>query len=151
MRKPASPSLDDHPELAILALLHETLQLAELALIATDRNIVDDDHPFHLPPRSRIAQAILGQGATPELIDNVRERLGLNQPAYLRYFTWLGNLLSGELGTSLANGADIADMLGERIVNTGILAGLQQGEQVAIDPIAAGVLLQQQRGSTVTD
>ena len=70
-----------------------------------------------------IAQAILGQGATPELIENVRERLGLNQPAYLRYFTWLGNLLSGNLGTSLASGADIADMVGERIINTVLLAG----------------------------
>lgn len=35
--------------------------------------------------------------------------------------------------------------------NTEILAGLQQGEQVAIDPIAAGVLLQQQRGSAVAE
>ena len=70
-----------------------------------------------------VAQAILGQGATPELIANVRERLGLNEPAYLRYFTWLGNLLSGNLGTSLASGADIRDMLGERIFNTLLLAG----------------------------
>lgn len=71
-----------------------------------------------------VAQAVLGQGATPELIANVRARLGLNEPAYLRYFTWLGNLLSGNLGTSLASGGDIADMVGERIVNTVILAGV---------------------------
>lgn len=71
-----------------------------------------------------VAQAILGQGATPELVANVRERLGLNDPAYVRYFAWLGSLLSGNLGTSLANGADIADMVGERIVNTVILAGV---------------------------
>ena len=31
-----------------------------------------------------VAQAILGQGATPELIANVRERLGLNEPAHVR-------------------------------------------------------------------
>ncbi len=70
-----------------------------------------------------VAQAILGQGATPESIANIRERLGLNDPAHVRYFAWLGNLLSGELGTSLANGADIKDMISERIVNTVILAG----------------------------
>ena len=52
-----------------------------------------------------VARAILGQGATPELIANVRERLGLDEPAHLRYFTWLGHLLAGRLGTSLANGA----------------------------------------------
>lgn len=71
-----------------------------------------------------IAQAILGQGATPELIANVRERLGLDQPAHIRYLTWLGNLLTGKLGASLASGADIADIVGERIVNTVLLAGV---------------------------
>ena len=67
-----------------------------------------------------VAQAILGQGATPEIIANVRARLGLDQPAHLRYFTWLGNLLAGDLGTSLANNAD---MIGERILNTVLLVG----------------------------
>ena len=71
-----------------------------------------------------VAQAILGQGATPELIENVRERLGLNAPPYERYFTWLGNLISGNLGTSLVSNADIADLIGERIVNTLLLAGI---------------------------
>jgi peptide/nickel transport system permease protein len=70
-----------------------------------------------------VAQAILGQGATPELIEIVRARLGLNEPAYVRYFTWLGNLLTGNLGTSLANGSDISNTLGERIGNTLLLAG----------------------------
>lgn len=70
-----------------------------------------------------VAQAILGQGATPEIIANLRERLGLDEPAHIRYFTWLGNLVSGNLGTSLASGADIADMVGERIFNTLLLAG----------------------------
>ena len=71
-----------------------------------------------------VAQAILGQGATAEIIANVRARLGLDEPAHLRYFTWLGNLLAGNLGTSLANNADIADMVGERIMNTVLLAGV---------------------------
>lgn len=71
-----------------------------------------------------VAQAILGQGATPELIETVRERLGLNAPAYQRYFTWLGNLLTGNLGTSLVSQADIADLIGERIFNTVLLAGI---------------------------
>lgn len=33
-----------------------------------------------------VAQAILGQSATPESLANLREQLGLNQPAYIRYF-----------------------------------------------------------------
>lgn len=83
-----------------------------------------------------VARAILGQGATPELIANVRERLGLDEPAHLRYFTWLGNLLAGHLGTSLANGADIADMIGDRVVNTMLLAGVTA---VLAVPLAVGL------------
>ncbi|MCP4981278.1 MAG: ABC transporter permease, partial [Gammaproteobacteria bacterium] len=69
-----------------------------------------------------VAHAILGQSATPELVAQVRERLGLDEPATLRYFYWLGNLVSGDLGTSLASGASISDLIGERIFNTFLLA-----------------------------
>jgi len=71
-----------------------------------------------------VAQAILGQGATPELLENVRVRLGLNEPAPTRYVRWLGNLLTGNLGTSMVSGADIGQLLGERIGNTVLLAGV---------------------------
>ena len=69
-----------------------------------------------------VAHAILGQGATPELVANIRERLGLDEPAHLRYLAWLGELLRGDLGTSLANGAVLNDVIGERIGNTVLLA-----------------------------
>jgi peptide/nickel transport system permease protein len=71
-----------------------------------------------------VANAILGQGATPELLENVRNRLGLNEPAWSRYFIWLGRLLTGELGTSLASGQNIADLIQEGIFNTALLAGV---------------------------
>ena len=70
-----------------------------------------------------VANAILGQGATPELLANVRNRLGLNDPAYIRYFRWLANMLTGDFGTSLVNGRPIAEQLGERVYNTALLAG----------------------------
>jgi peptide/nickel transport system permease protein len=69
-----------------------------------------------------VAQAILGQGATPELIANVHARLGLDQPILVRYFKWLGNLVTGELGTSLANGREITELMSERSGNTFLLA-----------------------------
>ncbi len=71
-----------------------------------------------------VAYAILGQGATPELVANIRERLGLDEPAYLRYLLWLGDLLRGDFGNSLANGADLNDVIGERIGNTVLLAAV---------------------------
>ena len=49
-----------------------------------------------------VAQIILGQMATPETLAVLRAKLGLDQPAYVRYFLWLGDLLTGDLGTSKA-------------------------------------------------
>jgi len=70
-----------------------------------------------------VAQAILGQGATPELLENVRNRLGLDLPITTRYSNWLSSMISGNIGTSLVSGADITELLGERIRNTALLAG----------------------------
>ncbi len=69
------------------------------------------------------AQAILGQQATPEALANLREKMGLNQPPLTRYLTWLGGVLTGDLGTALSNGADIAGAIGQRLGNTLFLAG----------------------------
>lgn len=49
------------------------------------------------------AQQILGQSATPQALENLREQLGLNEPALTRYFAWLGGVLTGDLGTSLTD------------------------------------------------
>lgn len=69
------------------------------------------------------AQAILGQQATPEALANLREKLGLNDPPLTRYFSWLGGVLTGDLGTALTNGVDIAQAIGQRLGNTLFLAG----------------------------
>lgn len=69
------------------------------------------------------AQAILGQNATPQALENLREQLGLNQSALTRYFNWLGGVLTGDLGTALTNGADIRQSLEQRLGNTLFLAG----------------------------
>jgi peptide/nickel transport system permease protein len=69
-----------------------------------------------------VAQQILGQGATPVSLANLREELGLNVPPVERYFNWLGGVLQGDLGTALTNGRDIADSIGGRLKNTMFLA-----------------------------
>jgi peptide/nickel transport system permease protein len=48
--------------------------------------------------------------------------LGLNDPPVTRYFQWLGGFLTGDLGTALTNGRDIAESLGFRLRNTLFLA-----------------------------
>src|SRR5574337_1322897 len=69
-----------------------------------------------------VAQAILGQSATPQSLANLRNQLGLDEPAYIRYFNWLHGFLSGDLGKSLSTGQDIALSISERLANTLFLA-----------------------------
>ena len=69
-----------------------------------------------------VAQSILGQSATPESLANLRAELGLNDPAYVRYFRWLGGILQGDLGKALSSGQDIATSIGGRLWNTLFLA-----------------------------
>ncbi|MCZ8543519.1 ABC transporter permease [Mesorhizobium qingshengii] len=69
-----------------------------------------------------VAQAILGQSATPESLANLREQLGLNDPAYVRYFRWLGGVVTGDLGTAMSSGQDIATSIKGRLWNTLFLA-----------------------------
>ncbi len=71
-----------------------------------------------------VAQIVLGQSATPDTLAVLRRELGLDQPAYVRYFMWLGDMATGDLGTSKAGGAAIADLIGGRFGNTMVLAGL---------------------------
>jgi len=71
-----------------------------------------------------VCHAVLGQGATEKSLENCRERLQLNQPTHTRYLQWLGRLLSGELGTSLANDLEISQQIGLRAWNTVRLAAL---------------------------
>lgn len=83
-----------------------------------------------------VARAILGQGATEEALANIRDRLGLDRPAVVRYAEWLGQLVTGDLGQSLASGYEISDLIDERIWNTLLLAGF--AALIAV-PLAVGL------------
>ena len=86
-----------------------------------------------------VATALLGQSATPELVALIRERLGLDDPVYLRYLHWLGGLVTGNLGTSLVNGADLGGEVGVRLFNTFFLALLTASVAVPLS-IVLGLL-----------
>ena len=49
------------------------------------------------------AAILAGDNATPEQLERIRVSLGLNQPLYTQFFTWVGSLLHGDLGTSLSS------------------------------------------------
>ncbi len=69
-----------------------------------------------------IAQAVLGQGATEETVAALRERMGLNDPAPVRYFHWLTGAIQGDFGTSLVTGERVSTAIFQRFVNTLFLA-----------------------------
>lgn len=70
-----------------------------------------------------VASAILGQNGTPETVAALRSQLGLDQPALYRYLHWLGGVMHGDLGISLANNQPISNELLPRLGNTLFLAG----------------------------
>lgn len=64
------------------------------------------------------ARMILGEGATEAEIAALREDLGLNQPLLVRYFQYIGGLLTGDLGTSYRSHAQVSQELLLRIPTT---------------------------------
>ena len=70
-----------------------------------------------------LAESILGQGATPETVKVFRTELGLDKPAHLRYLNWLGGIVTGDLGVSLASKREISELVGIRLANTIFLGG----------------------------
>ncbi|WP_127900152.1 ABC transporter permease [Solirhodobacter olei] len=106
-----------HPVVRLVAqriALGLLLLIAASVLIFVGTNILPGD----------VAQAILGQQATPTALANLRAQMGLDQPYYIRYLHWLFAAMHGDLGKSLANGQDIATEIQGRLANTLFLAGV---------------------------
>ncbi len=71
-----------------------------------------------------LAQEILGQAATPETVAAFRRELKLDLPPHERYLDWLGGILQGDMGRSLASKREISDLIGGRLANTLFLAAM---------------------------
>jgi peptide/nickel transport system permease protein len=61
------------------------------------------------------ALLILGPNATPEAIELQREEMGLNDPIPVRYFEWLTDALTGDLGESARTNQAVTDSIRERL------------------------------------
>ena len=69
------------------------------------------------------ATAYLGQSATPESLEALREEFGLDAPAHQRYLNWLGDMLRGDLGKSMSRrGKPVSEIIGNQFRNTVVLA-----------------------------
>jgi peptide/nickel transport system permease protein len=67
------------------------------------------------------ALAILGKSATPQRLHELDQQLHLNASPIAQYFGWLGGILTGHLGTSLANGEPVSTAISSRLLNTTFL------------------------------
>jgi len=82
---------------------------------------------------------LLGPAATPEAVAQLSRQLGLDKPAWLRYFIWMGNLLHGDLGSSYVNHQSVGTALKQRLPVTLELLVLSQIIALAIS-LPLGVL-----------
>jgi peptide/nickel transport system permease protein len=62
-----------------------------------------------------LAYVILGDQATPEKVAALRHDMGLDQPIWWRYLSWLGHVLQGDLGRSFRTGQTVLQAVSERI------------------------------------
>jgi peptide/nickel transport system permease protein len=83
-----------------------------------------------------VASAVLGQGATPETLAAYRLELGLDRPAYVRYFEWFSGAIQGDFGVAMTNKREILPELMRKFKNTLFLAGV--AALIAV-PISVGL------------
>jgi peptide/nickel transport system permease protein len=100
---------------------------------------------IHLTPGDP-ARIMLGAAARPDDVVRLRHELGLDRPVYVQYFSWLGRLVQGDLGTSISLHRPVLDEVLERFKNTLILSGAAMLLSFSIG-IAMGVLSAVKRGS----
>lgn len=92
-----------------------------------------------------IAGQVCGDGATPECISAVEDELGVNDPILVRFFSWLGDVVTGDIGSSLLDSnVSVAGLIGERIWPSlsivgfslvfGVTLGMGMGVLAAIRP-----------------
>lgn len=70
------------------------------------------------------AQVVGGTDATPEQLAEISARMGLDQPVWQQFLTWLGNAVRGDLGNSLISGHTVSSRIMERLPATVQLAVL---------------------------
>lgn len=60
------------------------------------------------------AAILAGDNATPEQLERIRSSLGLDQPIYVQFISWISRLLHGDLGVSLISNVSVLKMIGQR-------------------------------------
>ena len=72
---------------------------------------------LHIAPGDP-AVLMAGEEATPEDVEKMRKALGFDRPFYVQFGVWVGNLLRGDLGTSIFSKHSIASLMAPRLQPT---------------------------------
>lgn len=92
----------------------------------------------HLTPGDPAA-VILGDSATPESLENLREQLGLNDPLPIQFLNWFGGVLTLDFGESIFIGDPVTEALLDRVQPTVLLTIYALLIQISIG-VPAGVI-----------
>ncbi|HZO30893.1 MAG TPA: ABC transporter permease [Chloroflexota bacterium] len=92
------------------------------------------------------ALIMAGSEATPEVVANLRQQWGLDQPVYMRYLSWLGNIARGNLGDSYFSRQSVVQLVGNALPVTLELAVLSMLVAVLI-AIPTGIVSAVKAGS----
>lgn len=76
-----------------------------------------------LAPGDPLSQFAADPSVPPEVRDQIRESLGLNDPWYIRYGKWLMALMTGDWGFSFASRVPVIDLIGQRLPQTMLVIG----------------------------
>jgi peptide/nickel transport system permease protein len=76
---------------------------------------------LHLSPGDPAA-IIAGDYARPADVERIRERLGLDEPIYVQFATWIGNMLQGDFGISIFSNRPVTTLVAQRLEPTVALA-----------------------------
>ena len=101
----------------------------------------------HLTPGDPAA-VILGDQATPEQVDELREKLGLNDPLPVQFFNWFTGVLRLDFGDSIFLGMPVTEALRDRVEPTGLLTLYALIVQLVIG-VPLGVIAALKNGSIV--
>src|SRR5215218_6783633 len=91
---------------------------------------------------------MLGPEYTPEAAEALRKKLGLDEPIYVQYAKWAGNVLTGDLGTSIASPEPVVETLKIGLPKTLSLAALSFTLGLLI-ALPAGIMSALRRNSMV--
>ena len=67
------------------------------------------------------AQAALGNTASEERLEQLREQMGVNDPVVRQYLDWIGGAVRADFGTSLLSDLPVAETIGRRLANSFVL------------------------------